>query len=270
MPPLSRALRDWIEILSSSPDMQIPYARLVELNSRLQQLNFNWTENFATRFSEWRRNGETTSKADLTWKGVLHQGVVLVPLTAVVDTSFTNFDALEKKRISALIDQTQPLRDATPISTRLPGLKYLHSQIEKTEPLEGASSGMLCADSEKSNTIKDWFLLRRALARNNWLSAKVGDDMVPHDGLVQAVISRSESKGGVVGLDALVPLRKRRLAELLGPMWEETYYSLSLHDTQTVKSFVNYSLFEQELKKSLSKEAAGLASRAGGPGLQLT
>lgn len=256
-PTITSAVRDWLEVLSAAPvEVEIAQAELVELNSRLDALVDNWQKNLQQRFVSLRSDTTSNNTVTTTWKGFLHRGVVLMPLKAVADLALKDFPLEELNRIKELVSVTRALRTSIPVSARLPGLKFLANQIEHDKAIANCSSGRLESFADGRTLVGNWFILRRALARHNWLSAKVGDDLVPDDGLVQAIVKQPATIGGSAGFDAMVPIRRRRFNELFGSMWEESFYPENHSESFKGKSFTDYSKFENSLQSLLRKEAA--------------
>ena len=111
--------------------------------------------------------------------------------------------------------------------------------------------------------MEKWLIIRRMLTRYNWLSTRVGDDAVPSSGLVHGVIiDRSfNEQNEVIGFDALVPFRQRRLKELLGNHWEQNYFTDSPHPND-VAVFVDHEHFEKDFNRKIELNKKGLLDNA--------
>jgi hypothetical protein len=235
MPMSSRALRDWLEILYSTPDTRQEVANLVELDAYIDEVGQIWRNNFILMLEEGvSGNIPTTKKAVVRYsdnldstklkKGLSYKSLVLIPLETVLERSLSGFDESTIKRIVALLKLTRDLQAKLSISARLPGFKRQASEALDSEQKDNIIS--LLRSKEHGGIMADeWLIVRRMLTKYNWLSTRIGDDPVPPDGLVQAILNRDgDPKGGLIGFDALVPIRQRRFREIFGSSWESSFY----------------------------------------------
>ncbi|MCC6953078.1 MAG: hypothetical protein IT290_03070 [Deltaproteobacteria bacterium] len=249
MPAASRALRDWLEILYSARARRPDVANLVELDGHIEELNSNWRVIFARKLDESSRQAPTGGPAEFVlktlWKGLPFKSVVLMPLKELLEAALTGISEARIKRITALMDLTRALHASVNISARLPGFKRQAVEAEKGGLESGGITKTLAERDEDGSMIERWLLVRRMLTRYNWLSTRIGDDAVPVDGLVQTiVVIRKGDKGEAVPMDAVVPIRQRRLREIFGARWEATYYGDAPHSS-TVQVFVDPAEFNE-------------------------
>ena len=226
----SRALRDWLEILGSSPRKRDGFADLVELDSNLEELHQDFRKEFIRRLLSTSLTEKTRKEpprlSSQLWKGIYYKSVVLFPLQSLSEIILTGTDKMRQDRISELLKATRRLQSGLSISARLPGFKRQAEEAGKDANESGGITSALNQDPRNKQLLEGWLIMRRMLIRYNWLSTRVGDSAVPVDGLIQAVaLDRTAGeRPEVLGLDALVPLRQRQFKELLGPKWEEQYY----------------------------------------------
>lgn len=227
----SRALRDWLEILGSSPSKRESFADLVELDGNLEELHQDFRKEFIRRLLasavQEKASKEGTRLTSQLWKGLHYKSVILFPLQNLFEIILSGTDKVRLDRISELLKATRKLQSSLSISARLPGFKRQAEEAEKDARESGGITSALNQDPKNKQLLEGWLIVRRMLIRYNWLSTRVGDSAVPVDGLIQAVVlDRSAGeRPGVLGLDALVPLRQRQFKELLGSKWEEQFYA---------------------------------------------
>lgn len=258
MAPSSRALRDWLEILFSEPQRRAGIAKLVELDGHIDEVHYAWRQALSKRLRA-EGAGEQVEASDQTaadtkyWKGIAYKSVVLMPLHSVVETALSTMRE-RQSHITALIAETRTLQSSLGISARLPGFK--RQALEATSGLDSTGIAQhLISNKGGQKLIDSWLIVRRMLTRYNWLSTRVGDDSVPSDGLVTALLEEKAANGlrSPLGLHALVPLRVRRYRELFGPAWERTYYADNPHPND-LTVFVDYREFQKKLKQPNSSD----------------
>lgn len=207
MPLQSRAIRDWLELLYTPKPDRSGRAKLIALDSYLEELHNSFREKISSE--------ETNSENCLN--GTPYKSVVLIPLEKLIDFSFKNIDGKRLRKITELLEETREIQENLSISARLPGFKRQALEAAKCKTKVGEILAEINSKKGGEKLIERWTILRRTLTRYNWLSTRVGDEGVPEDGLIQSSIS-----GELHG--TLVPLRQRRFEELLGSDWEEEYF----------------------------------------------
>ncbi len=262
MPVASRAIRDWLEILYSPNVDRENVGNLVELDGHVEELHQNWREHFLNFI---KKPSEPISKEQSDrngypvhfTKGVVYKSVVLIPLQVVLELAWRNFSSARRSRISELITSTKDLRDKLSVSARLPGFKRQGTDAEQSNNTDTVTNSVL-AKRKNNDVLEKWTIVRRMLNRYNWLSTRVGDDPVPNDSLTQAVAidRKNASSPEVVGLEALVPIRQRRLKDLFGTSWERHYFKESPHP-RDIEVFVQNTSFEKELKEKQKLASEG-------------
>lgn len=266
MPAESRALRDWLEILWAQPERRANTAYLVELDAHIDEINHRWEKELCDRFrTNLRENPTRASKKEVRahplWKGLAYKSVVLLPLRELLNIGLSGIHETRLERISMLLELTRKFQQSISISARLPGFKR-----QAIEAANGENTGtiipLIRKQHEGEKTIVSWLIMRRMLVRFNWLSTRVGDDAVPTDGLVQAiVINRPKAEQAVVfGLDAVVPLRQRRYKVLFGSQWEHVHYSTNPHPDD-ISVYVEPEVYEQEIKRKQKEVELGILDK---------
>lgn len=241
----SRALRDILEILYAKPNDRIDNANLVELDAHIEELSHNWQEQFIT-FIETPGAQNT---ADLFAKGIPFKSVTLLPIDTVLKLAWRGVHASRRIRITELLALTKPLQAKLSVSARLPGFTRQGSDIEDSIPENTVTKAVLSQHKDRDAVAK-WIIIRRMLNRYNWLSTRVGDDAVPDDSLVQAIITNQDSKM-VWGLPALVPIRQRRFKELFGSRWERKFYP-EAKEPNDVTVLADTNKYQPELERQLA------------------
>ena len=255
MPTTSRALRDYLEVLYTAKAKREDIALITELDAYTEEVLNNWREQYLNRLEELAHSdiSAVDQKTSKPWfsKGVVYKSVILIPQNQLVDIALVGLSKERLKRISELMRHARRFRKSLAVSARLPGFKR---QIDESdESIEKA------LDSNNSEIMENWLIIRRMLTRYNWLSTRVGDDAVPSSGLLQGIVidRHANEKTEVVGFDALVPLRHRRLKELLGNHWEQTFFIDSPHPND-IAVFVDHEQFERELSRKMELNKKGL------------
>lgn len=258
MPLGASAIRDWLEILYELEADREETGLLVELNGHIAEIRDNWRKVYATRLAasvEDAASAENQGESALMiWKGFPYQSVILMPLKDVVEVSLAGVGDSLLSRITHLIGATRARQSRLSISARLPGFKRQAEEATKGGIESGGVTKLLAESKTGDELVRKWLIVRRMLTRYNWLSTRIGDDAVPVDGLVQAVVtSRTSEAEQRIGLDALVPLRQRRLKEMVGEDWERTYYLDAPHPND-IKLYVTNDEFVKGLKHKVAGE----------------
>lgn len=281
MPPQARALRDLLEIMYAPLKSRNEVAPLVELDAFLEELSVNWRDQFA-KLLQSNTDGVVKQANDLDLQtsygrrypaGIVYKSVILVPLESVVGTAWHMFDPGQQERIAKLIEITQQSRIGRTITTRLPGFRRQFDAIDDLKNEKNVSH-VVAQGKDSAALLKRWAIVRRMLTKYNWLSTRVGDDGVPLDGLIQAVvIDRARiASPEAIGMEALVPIRQRRLKELFGPTWEQRFYRDTPHH-RDIDVWVDVESYNDDLnvKRELAKSGRlthgateSLSSVAGG------
>ena len=257
----SRALRDWLEILSSTPKKRDDFADLVELDANLEELHLDFRKEFikkllASGFEESAR-ASSTQLSDQLWKGLYYKSVILFPLEQLLQLVLGGVEESRIQRIGELLSATRKLQSGLSISARLPGFKRQAEEAEKDAYESGGITRALADDPKNKDLLEGWLIVRRMLIRYNWLSTRVGDSSVPLDGLIQAIMLDRSTKNRpeVVGFEALVPLRQRQFKELLGAKWAEQYYQVrpSSNDLDVYEDTAEFKVALQEIKEQAAR-----------------
>lgn len=261
MPPESRALRDWLEILYANPNLREDTGHLVELDSHIEELHVKWRDAFAEHVRKNTIASSNETPKDSSGKfsiGFAYKSVVLMPLRVVSNLALRDLGDKRCKHIMELLVKTRKFQTTISISARLPGFR--RQAVEAwTGGIEAGKISSVIATRDRGRDLLDrWLIVRRMLTRYNWLSTRVGDDGVPIDGMVQAII-RDPSSGSPVGLDALVPLRQRRIAEILGKRWESEFYEDSPAQ-EIVEIYIDPEEFSEALKQKRPLGMGGASS----------
>jgi len=252
MPIASRALRDWLEISYASPEKLAETSHLVELDAHLEEIHNGFRYEFYNRLRNEQKGADISSLSGAGlgkfWKGALLKSVVIVPLESVITMGLQAISPLRQNRITKLIDRTRHLQAQISISARLPGFKR---QAEEAEFGLGESDGIaqrLALRQGGAELVEKWLIVRRVLTKYNWLATRVGDDGVPLDGLLQAVIVDRHTGGRPVvqGFEAMAPLRQRRFKDLSGSDWERTFYRESPYGSD-IQIFVDNAYYQETL-----------------------
>lgn len=261
MPTGSRALREWLEILYTAPERRIETSHLTELDAHLEEIYENWCRQFSERLKAQARAENDGAVTVNVWKGIPFKSVVLVPLISVINLSLKGVSASRQRRIFELIELTRAKQSSLSISARLPGFKRQAIEAAKESGAASGVSKILTESAGGKELLSKWMIVRRVLTRYNWLSTRVGDDAVPTDGLVQAVVILRDETGPpeVVGHDALVPLRERRFKQLLSADWERKYYATAPHPDD-IEAFTDTDEFDATLKQRLKEAKDGTLS----------
>lgn len=253
----SRALRDWLEILFARPNKQESVSKLVELDGHIDEIGVHWRNSFYDHIINLHQENLKKEKRGIaitpnTNKGIPHKSVVLVQLHMVLKIALSNTSPALRKHIAYLINATREYQASLSVSSRLPGFKRQAQEAQNTGEV-GSVTDMIRKSQGGEEMVWNWLIVRRMLTRGNWLSTRIGDDSVPMDGLVQAILETSDrdpSLSQKAGLDALVPLRKRRFKEMLGARWEHLYYFVERTAFKT-RIFVKTEEFSDALKNEL-------------------
>jgi hypothetical protein len=165
-----------------------------------------------------------------------------MPRDQVIEIALSGFSEARLERITRQRRLAKKFREALAVSAQLPGFQR---QISDQEKHEEAISETPSPEQRKTN--ERWLLVRMMLTRFNWLSTRVGDDAVPVDGIVFAMISPTGSPANErKKLPPVVPLRQRQLSRLLGEDWERNYYERIYHPTE-ISTYVSKEDFEAAL-----------------------
>lgn len=248
MPLKSRALRDWLEILYTDPEKQDEVAALVELDAHMEELHVNFRTKFTEKIKSTENIESTTGSYKLS-KGLVHKSVVLLPLEDLIKMTISEFHRTRLKKIAKLLDVTRKHQTQITTSARLPGFKRQAMEADNSGEELDLIVKKIKAFPNGAEIYDTWRIVRRMLTKYNWLSTRIGDDSVPLVGLVHAILKivNKDETSKHVFMDALVPLRQRRFAEILGKKWEHTYYrrSPSQEDTEI---FTDTELYENQLR----------------------
>jgi hypothetical protein len=235
MPTASRSLREWLEVMYAKPVRRGDTAAITELDAHIEEIKFNWRKALTTSLAE-KKNADTANKNENVKKtpenlrfGFAYKSVVLVPLITIVELALDGIEIDKLQHISDLAKTVSGFNRSKIVSSRLPGFQRQIFEVEMiSEAVRERLSNYDSATAKK--LLNRWTIIRRMLTRYNWLSTRVGDESVPADGLVQAII-RSNENGveSLMGFEALVPLRQRRFKEIFGNSWEPEFFSDSPH-----------------------------------------
>lgn len=209
----SKAIRDFLEILGSEPGQVMTTGELVELTSHLETVKKTFAHGFVADIKNQFAFPDQSKPF-----GFLHHNVVLVPVKKCFSFGLAMRSNEEIEHIYKLCVQASKVQEAHPITTRMPGVKQnFDSAISRKVPENSCYEWLV---NENKMFEQKWHILRRTLIYYNWLSSKLDDRLVPEDGLVAAAVPGED--GVAQYIYACVPLRKRRIAEILGAEWEHT------------------------------------------------
>ncbi|MCC6220687.1 MAG: hypothetical protein IT291_05530 [Deltaproteobacteria bacterium] len=252
----SRALRDWLEILYAPPEEQEEAAYLVELDAHIEEIHLIWRQGLGERLAQESKSRKELSHQNArlgcdVCKGVPFKSVVLMPIASVIQLAMQGVDADRQARILQLAELSCKRQSRLSVSARLPGFKRQSDDLRVELANVGGVVNVL-ASSPAAELVDKWLIVRRMLTRYNWLSTRIGDESVPADGLVQAIVVMRMPEGAleVAGLDALVPLRQRRFKMLFGEMWEKKFYLDAPHPDD-VEIFTDVESFNRVLAERL-------------------
>ncbi len=250
----SRAIRDILEILYMESSKQEEIANLVELDGHIEEVHSNFKMNYVEKIREGDHVQDLSKKSHELSKGLSHKSVVLLPLEKLIEFSLKGFHEQRLDRILKLLDLTRKFQSQISTSARLPGFKRQAMEADKSGEESDPIVQKLYQYKNGKELVRKWRIARRMLIRFNWLSTRIGDDSVPIIGLVHGLIKHRDKTNipKFLFLDALVPLRQRRYAEVLGKNWEHNYYRYSPYQ-DSVEVFISTSDYE---RKSKSKDAA--------------
>ncbi len=221
MPIQSRAIRDWLEILYCNREQQAHLAELCELEAHLEEIHINFQNGLLEKLESEK------GKLPKFWKGFRHKANVLIPLDSMLEVCFQDIEDKRVDHIMSLMKSSRPLFLSLSISSRLPGFKRQAIEAAKFGEGFGETLEQMKKLKGGEKTVARWRIIRRMLTRYNWLSTRVGDDPVPQEGFVRAlVLDRSESQfePSAIKFEHAVPLRNRRFDELLGANWKKEFY----------------------------------------------
>jgi hypothetical protein len=260
MSSASRGLRDWLEILSAPKSKQSLTAELTELDAHFYEIHANWREEYLSNLQQDADKKDKKPKKIRMGKnqlqnGIICKSVVLMPLKKLVDVALRGISKDRQDRITKLLQSTKEHRAKPSIAARLPGYQRQIIQIETTEAEMEASKDSTKVDVDQAVLNKRWNIVKQVLMQFNWLSTRVGNDTVPDNGLIKAVVTLQNESGDkeVIGLDSLVPLRQRRYRELFGNDWERRYFDSSAYEDD-IELFIDEEDFNRYLKEALSNK----------------
>ena len=218
----SRALRQWVEILTLLPHELRERADEVELFGLMAELESAWRE----RFFELVQAGKPQ---ELTDTYGLSTGMLFVPLKLVLKLMPGILSEEAAKRLDELVNgvslrqqQQTASRDATAEGERpAPAV-----QERILAPVSEAEIERLAAlHALPKEDIKAWSALRVVLNSSGWLGRRVGDYTVPESSLIFAVFEMPGAQAGYQsqnkrrGLPGMVALRSTRLESAWGRSW---------------------------------------------------
>jgi hypothetical protein len=237
MPTASRSLREWLEVLYASPARRSDTAAITELDAHIEEIKFNWRKALSASLAGKKNveKIENNKKAVANFRlGFAYKSVVLVPLITIVELALEGIEIDKLQHISDLAKTVSGFNRSKIVSSRLPGFQRQIFEVEMiTEAVRERLSNYDSVTAKK--VLNRWTIIRRMLTRYNWLSTRVGDESVPADGLVQAIIKNHDGgTDSLVGFEALVPLRQRRFKEIFGNNWEPEFFADSPHPNDIV------------------------------------
>ena len=231
MPEEGKALRDILEVLYADKEHIKDLSLITELDAHLDEILHNWQNNF---FDSVKNN---TANSDIfnPDPGIVHRSLVLLKQEKILELSLRGYAKPRLERIHRLMKHARKFSDGLSISARLPGFKR---QLESEQEI-----------TDERNKSHNWDLVKKMLTRYNWLSTRVDDDAVPKSGLLYGlVVDRKADHADIFEFETLVPLRQRRMKELLGSNWERRYYQTHIHPND-IFVFADKDDYETKLKR---------------------
>lgn len=263
-PSSIRALRDWLEVSQSGEGEEFKSGTLVRFDAEMEEIALSFTSALKEIIAQAVKAARESTSLSLAGAqpvpraviGFSHGGVILFPLHKLLELSLGAVSQERFALIKQLMDEIRSHKLQPPVTTRLPGLSKQWEQIKKEMPLDNGSSSLLSKQENGSDLLLRWSMVRQALVRSNWLSTRIGDDAVPDDGLVQAIVYQvnrlghsdgDASKQQIAGaFSALVPLRRRRFRELSGDVGMQLLYS-GLPENEAIGVFRDAAEFSRNL-----------------------
>ena len=260
MTPASKALRDWLEVLYAEESIRDVSSKLVELDGHFDSFHAYWRQNLIETYEAEKSERDPSLKP---WLGITYKSVVLTPLRGVIKRALKEISPARQKRVSQLMEETRERQKQLSVSAGLPGFKRLASDEAHGGAFRTGITKKLFDSKEDKSLAIQWTIVRRMLTAYNWLSTRIGDDAVPSDGLLQAVLTTHDESGKkeAVGLDAVVPLRLRRFRVLFGQEWEHQNFSNGPSE-RDVSVIVNPTEYQSTLEKHQNKAKAQEQSAA--------
>lgn len=228
---VSRALRQWVELMMCPPHHLPRVAAEVELAHLTWELHQSWSEKFF----------ENIESLEDLFPNQIHAtdtNLLLLPLPGVVSIARKSIEEDLLQRLHLLTrkvsDMQNDRKNQAPsgeltehIKTEIPEYERVLPPFKKKEIKSLAKEhGLEQAD------LKDWSAVRVVLMNFGWLARRIGDYTVPDCAVVHAVIHGAASEAeknslGLVGQHGVVAVRAVRLQEHYGKDWQSNFYEAS-------------------------------------------
>ena len=257
-----RGLRQWLEISQSHSKKIAGVSKLVEFENQLEEWHGIFIDNLKKMF-DIRADAltDTTERGGPALVGFPYKNVVLIPLGKLIDLAFADMPESHLDYLERLTAEVVDRGLLPRVTTRLPGLSEQIEQLKLKEWPADSSASSLAQNKSGNIQLRRWKILRHSLTRYSWLSTRIGDELVPDDGLVQALIYGQPdpmlSMGKPIGgLSSLVPIRKRRFHVLFGENWQVRLYAQAPSE-QLIKVFTKFSDFQKGINTEGSNNVKG-------------
>lgn len=218
------ALRQWMEVLTSSPHELHSLCDEIELVGLVRSSHNNWLQEFldgAVAFKpEIARNSFATPS-----------NLMFVPLPRLVELVRRSVNPVELRKLEEL---------SSLVSTRQ-RLKVAEAQNSDSDVPDGPSAERVYPPltEEEYETLtelhgvlrddlRDWAAFRVVLMSYGWLARRVGDYTVPESSVIFSVFkaegAHDEANGlGLIGRRGMVPIRGSRLEDRWGKQWAQRF-----------------------------------------------
>ncbi len=224
MPLSSQALRDLLEILYADLEDQQEISAAIELENLLLELYQNWLFSYESLLQK---------KENKNFRlGINYKSFILYPLKEMINLAFSNIDQNKFDRIKNLL-KLENFSDSTRVSElKLPS--DLSAEIQQK-----------------------WLILRKALQKNNCLSGRIGENIVPVNSLIYSLVFLANEDGkeiNIYGLENLVPLRKHKIEDSIAASILAEGLGKAVAD-QNIRIYLDKNKYKQalELEQDLLK-----------------
>lgn len=224
----SRALRQWIELLLEPPAGLVSATYSVELFALIHELHELWKIAFSN----------AAQHLDELYPNKIHateSGLLLLPLPIIMEIARKVIPAESFRRLGQLVQivhEHQVQREireeelGESIKAGVPEYEKVFAPFSKDERKNLSELHGL-----DERDLKAWSPFRCVLYTFGWLGRRVGDYTVPESSIIFAILYGATSEAeknalGLVGLNAIVPLRGVRIEERVGKNWSDEFNSV--------------------------------------------
>lgn len=227
----TRALRQWVEILSAAPHEIRKVADSVELYQMMFECNKNWSNAFLRAVEQDDVDLLNTSYVSPT-------NLVLVPLLQILRFMHETMDRRDLARLATLAERvgraavttkavTTPENGNEEIVETVGPNPLVEERVLPPIPFEEQVRLAKTHELERA-AVADWSALRIALSSFGWLARRVGDYGVPESFLIFAALEAPEGTAGrnefgYVGRPGMVALRPSSFEDRFGRAYRSRF-----------------------------------------------